>query len=391
MMLARMMLAIGLCFISICFAGMFASAQEPGPTLARPPLQSSQGPAAITAETAAKVLADAYQRTKNATASDEFGDIIETCERALSVDPPEQTRQYARQLAAWAYNRRGELYAQEASKVYNKGAHRRANELDALALDDFQAAIGHDATKWKAIQNRGVSLALHGKLEEAIADFDLVLKLQPEYQNAWFNRAELRFETGEYAVAISDYNQALQRRPDDIAAMLGRGESRLKLGQPQEAKADFELALRYSPTEALALAGRGDAHTALRDWNRAGEDYREAIRFNPRLGRAYRGAAWLLATCPDERYRRADLAVQTAEKAIELGGDSDWTYLDTLAAAQASAGQYDEAAQTIAKAIQIAPENLIETLKSRLDLYAEEQPFRLPAESAQRSEPTFNR
>ena len=389
-MLARMMLAFGLLFVG-CLLNGPVSAQEPGPTLARPRSAAGEEPAAITAESAARVLAAAYQRTKNATAADEFGEIIEVCERALSVDPPEQTRQYARQLAAWAYNRRGELYAQEASKVYNMGSRRRANELDALALDDFQAAIGHDPAKWKAIQNRGVSLALHGKLEEAIADFDQVIKLQPDYQNAWFNRAELRFETGKYFEAVGDYNQALQRKPDDVGAMLGRGEARLKLGQPQEARNDFELALRYSPTEALALAGRGDAFVVLRDWNRAGEDYREAMRFNPRLGRAYRGAAWLLATCPDERFRRADLAIQSAEKAIELSGDSDWTYLDTLAAAQASAAQYNEATQTIAKAIQIAPENLIDTLKSRLALYADGQPYRLSSESAQRPEATFNR
>ncbi len=83
-----------------------------------------------------------------------------------------------------------------------------------------------------------------------------------------------------------------------------------------------------------------------------------------------------MATCPDARYRAPELAVQAAKKAIQLDGSSDYAYLDTLAAAQAALGQFAEARETLARAIQAAPDKEVEDLKRRLALYEKEQPYR---------------
>jgi tetratricopeptide (TPR) repeat protein len=115
------------------------------------------------------------------------------------------------------------------------------------------------------------------------------------------------------------------------------------------------------------------------------------MKTDPELGSAYRGAAWLLSSCPDDRYRNADLAVQLAEKAIDLDGASDWTYLDALAAAQANAGRFDEAKDSAIRAIESAPAEALDELKSRLALYAKRQPFRLPAQASQRPTVTTRR
>ena len=148
-----------------------------------------------------------------------------------------------------------------------------------------------------------------------------------------------------------------------------------------EALADFNAALRYQPTNAVAYAGRGDVYALQGQWNQAGEEYRQAIRHDANLGRAYRGAAWIMATCPVEQFRSSELALQSATKAIELDGNGDWTYLDVLAAAQANAGKFAEAQTTIEKAMQIAPDDVLPTLQSRLALYRNRQPYR-------QSEPT---
>ena len=154
----------------------------------------------------------------------------------------------------------------------------------------------------------------------------------------------------------------------------------LKSAKLAEAQADFDLALRYSPTSAVAFAGRGDVHTAAGRWNQAGEDYRQAIKLDAKLGRAYRGVAWLMATCPEDQFRDRDLALQSAEKAIALDGESDWTYLDVLAAGQANAGRYGEAQATLEKAVQIAPDDIAQALQLRLGLYRDRQPYRQNAQ-----------
>ena len=348
---------------------------QDGPT----PAKNRSGPPRaekIDAVTAAKILTATYERTKDATTADDFGRVIEVCERALAAQPPDKIRKYAQQLAAWAYNRRGEVFAEQAAQVFNQGNQRQANELDALALDDFRSAVAHDGAKWKAIHNRGVSLALHGKIDEALADFDAVLELNPEFLNSRFNRAEIRAQQRKWQPAIDDYTLVLKQKADDVGALLGRGNALLKSGKLDEALADFELALRHAPSNAVAFAGRGDVHAAAGRWNEAGEDYRQAIKIDAKLGRAYRGVAWLLATCPEDQFRDRELALQSAEKAIALDGQSDWTYLDVLAAAQANAGRYGEAQPTVDKALQIAPEEVVPALEGRQALYRDRQPYR---------------
>jgi tetratricopeptide (TPR) repeat protein len=364
-------------FLALCllFATASAAGQESAPTPAKARPAGTQGEK-IDAASAAKILTETYERTKDAATTDDFGQVIEVCERALAAEPPEKIRKYAQQLAAWAYNRRGEVYADQAAQLFNQGEQRQANELDALALEDFRSAVGHDATKWKAIHNRGVSLALHGKVKEALADFDQVLKLNPQFVNSRFNRAEIRAQQGKWQSAIDDYTEVLKVKSDDLGALLGRGNALLKAGKLTEAQADFEMALQYSPASAAAYAGRGDAHCIAGRWNQAGEDYRQAIKLDAKLGRAYRGVAWLLATCPEEQFRDRELALQSAEKAIALDGDGDWTYLDVLAAAQANAGRYGEAQAALEKAIRIAPDSVVESLQARLALYSDRQPYR---------------
>ena len=72
------------------------------------------------------------------------------------------------------------------------------------------------------------------------------------------------------------------------------------------------------------------------------------------MARAYQNVAWLMATCPEERFRNPTLAVRAAKKALELDGA---TYLgwDTYAAALASVGQYAQATAAQRKAVSSAP------------------------------------
>lgn len=332
--------------------------------------------------TARQVLEAAFAKTAAAQTVDDFSEIIEQCERVLGVKLSAENSAYAHELAAWGYNRRGETYASQAAALAEKGEERKANELDEVALTDFEAALTHDPKKWKAVQNRGVSLALSGRTDEAVADFTRVIELNPKYDNAWFNRAELHSKQGKFAEAADDYDQFLQLKPEDVAALLGRGNAWLRLQKFRSALNDFNSALQLEPENAQALVGRGDVRTDIGLWEEAAEDYRQAIKQSPKLGRAYRGAAWLMATCPEERFRNAELAVASARQALALDGNGDYAYLDTLAAAMASAGEFDDAKETQEKAIQIAPDAKANELRARLTLYKSSQPYRTTSRTA---------
>jgi tetratricopeptide (TPR) repeat protein len=145
------------------------------------------------------------------------------------------------------------------------------------------------------------------------------------------------------------------------------------------------------PENAEALVSRAEIYLASRDWGRAATDYRDAIQLDDRLGRAYQGAAWIMATCPDERYRNAELALSAAQRALEIDGDRDPRYIETLAAAYANSGQYDSAAAILQGHLEKMPQQYLAGAQARIQLYKSQRPYRSgpvaqqPAQSQQQT------
>ena len=330
---------------------------------------------------AMQMIQDAYRKTQQADSVAEFEEIIRLADRASTANLPEAHAEYVSNLLGWAFNRRGEAFVEQAAAAAERGDRRQAAELDERALDDFETAIEHDPDRWKAIHNRGVSYAVAGRYDEAVEDFTRVTELQEDYANAWFNRAEIRYELKQYEAALQDYNQAIRLDPSNAATYTSRGHTYFQLGQFNEAISDYNQAVRIEPNNASAIVDRGDAYRSLGDWQQAAQDYRRAINLDNQHSRAYQSAAWLMATAPDPRYRNPSLAVQSAERAVELQEEPDFRYLDTLAAAYANAGQFERALETLAEALQAAPENEQEALQRRQQLYQRQQPYRQGAEN----------
>ena len=311
------------------------------------------------------LIDQAYAMTKTAKSVDQLTDIIDLLKRAMKASPSEDRAQYGRTLLAWAHNRRGERYA--------------AEKRDDEALDEFATAISLDPKQWRAAHNRGVSYAMMGKYEEALEDFNRAIGLNRNYANTWYNRGELRYEKGDYEGAADDYTQAIRLAPQDPAAYNSRGHAFYRLNRIPEAMRDYDRAVQLNPENGAILTNRGDAHAHQGNYAAAARDFREAIRVSPQLGRAYQSAAWLMATSPDPRFRNAQLGLDAAQRAIQLDGEDDFRYLDTLAAAYANAGQYEQAVETQTKAIEVmkdAEERSGEALVERLGLYQASKPFR---------------
>ncbi len=213
-------------------------------------------------------------------------------------------------------------------------------------------------------------------MKGAMTDFDRVTELNPDYANAWFNRGRLKFDQGDFAGAMQDYSRAIQIQPSDSGFYTSRANALYRLGRAREALSDYNRAVQISPSDAMVLVDRGDAYREMGMYEQAAGDYREAIRTNPKLGRAYLGAAWLMATCPNARFRRVEMSVDAAKKAIEIDGDKDYRYLDTLAAAHANAGQFSEARDAVMRAASMAPDRVRDKVEQRLRLYEKSQAYR---------------
>lgn len=122
---------------------------------------------------------------------------------------------------------------------------------------------------------------------------------------------------------------------------------------------------------ALAATGRlADAVAALG----------EAIAVNPLDQGSANNLAWILATASDESIRDGGRAVAIAERVLEGGSGDDPGFLDTLAAAYAEAGRFDDAVRTAGEALRLASgqPRLASEIRVHLEVYRTRRPFRTP-------------
>lgn len=303
---------------------------------------------------------EAFAKSKASSSDGDYTAVIDLCRRAKGIGLSKAYDDYARRLLGWAYNRRGETRAKEGR--------------DKEALADFEAAVEAGGT-WRAIHNRGVSYAALGRVSEAMSDLNRAIEMNAQYPNAYFNRAELKYKQGDYPGAVADYTIALKLGPADSAILNGRGHALYRMERFGEALRDYGEAIKADPENVAAIINRGDTYSDLGQYAEAAKDYRAAVRLAPKMGRAFHSAAWFMATCPDQHYRNDKLAIEAAERAIELDG-ADYRNLSTLAAAQASAGLFKEAKVTQEKAIAKAGKGEIVTAEKMMSLYHRDVAFR---------------
>jgi tetratricopeptide (TPR) repeat protein len=309
----------------------------------------------------------AFELAKTAKSEAECQKIIELCQQGLAANPPDREKQYANNLLSWTYNKRGEARVEAGQ--------------EAEALADFEQSLKLDPNRWSALHNRGVSYGMQGNLDAALADFNRVVQLNPNFPKAFYNRGELRFKQGDPAGAIEDYSRVLRLNPQDAGALTSRGFAHYSRGEYRNALRDYDRALQIDPENAEAYTLRGDAQADQARFAEAVADYQAAVRVNPDYGRAYQSSAWLRATCPQPQFRHPEVALRNARKAIELDGDGDYRYLETLAAAQANAGQYEDAQETQTRAIEEARQadlsrQASSRMQERLELYSSGRPYR---------------
>jgi tetratricopeptide (TPR) repeat protein len=334
------------------------------PTASAPPLKSPDMLPVIVSDyidTTEGWLTKAEAAAQSAVTIEELAVVIANCRQGLQTKPTVDIRRSLSRLAAWAHTRRGELLA-EAGQTQP-------------AFAEFEAALRLDENCVLALHNRAVSFAQQNRGTEALRDFDRVIELNPGLAVAYRNRGELLASLGRLPEAIADYDRALRQLPSDVELYGARAEAWQRLGNYDRALADLNQALRIAPDEAGIFVQRASLAAQQGDFRAAVNDYQRAIDLAPQRTDGYRGLAWLLATCADPRYRDPEQAVEIAKRGLQQSQAADPELLDTLAAAFASAGQFELAAGAAQRAIAAAPPELAPPMQERLALYQQRQPY----------------
>jgi tetratricopeptide (TPR) repeat protein len=193
----------------------------------------------------------------------------------------------------------------------------------------------------------GLAFSQQRRADEAIAQFQKSLEIQPDDAEARYNLGTVLLQQKRLDEAVAQLQKALEIKPDDASAHKNLGVAFFQQGRLDEAVAHFKKSLEIRPDQV-------------------------EIQNN---------LAWLLATYPQPSLRNGSEAVELAQRANQLAGDRNPTLLCTLAAAYAEAGRFTEAVETAQRALQLAGEQynfaLANDIQSQLKLYQAGLPFHL--------------
>jgi tetratricopeptide (TPR) repeat protein len=122
---------------------------------------------------------------------------------------------------------------------------------------------------------------------EAIADFNKVLEIDPNNKIAYFNRARAKSGLGDSKGSIEDNNKVIELDPSYSMAYNNRGWDNFLLKNYIEALKDFNNAIELEPRNAVAYDSRQETKFALNDFAGCMEDCNMAISLNPKLANSY--------------------------------------------------------------------------------------------------------
>ncbi len=164
--------------------------------------------------------------------------------------------------------------------------------------------------------------------------------------------------------------------PQRALGLITTAEKLLEDGKFDEAIAEFDRALKFAPSFAAAYDGRGQAFARKGAYEKAIADYKEASRRDPKFPYPVGHLAWLLATCPDAKFRNGKEAVAEATRACELSKWKNAGFLATLAAAHAEAGHFEEAVKWQTKAVNLSVDAEKPDFEKHLKLFKAGEPLR---------------
>jgi tetratricopeptide (TPR) repeat protein len=305
----------------------------------------------------------------------------------------------------------------------NPGAWLAHNNLGTVLLDQGKTdeAIGHFTESISinpeyeiAYYNLGYSHLKKGDYEKGMVYYRKAIELNPKYTNAYINLGMAYDDLGEHEKAIENYQKAQRLKPESDAVYNCLGYAYLSIGALNEAIIHYKKCLELNPGHweanyklARALSEKGEMKSAI-------HYYTKAIEIDPGKANYYLNLAgaflemgmekeaketlekaltlcpsdpwipnklsWMQATGKNVEIRDGGEAVRLAEIACRLSQNKEPTILDTLAAAYAEAGRFEEALQTATKALSLArqlkQEDLAREIEARIELFKTGKPFR---------------
>lgn len=298
---------------------------------------------------------DVLRESQEAFEKRDFDRAAKLLTEAIESNPKLTPAYVLRGLANAARNRMDEAFADygraielapddERPRLLRAALHQSRKEYDK-AIEDLDFAVKKNPKNAELLATRGICYAQKGDDDKALENFDAAVKADPKNAQGWQLRGSAYAERGEKDKALADFKEAIDVDPNNPATYLYRAHLYLVESEPENALMDLEEVMRRAP-----------------DFPGAANDY-----------------AWTLATNPKDSVRNGRKAVEYAKKACHETDYKHAPTVDTLAAAYAEAGEWDQAEKWQSEAVELAGKthpDEVEGMKERLELFKSKKPFR---------------
>jgi tetratricopeptide (TPR) repeat protein len=216
------------------------------------------------------------------------------------------------------------------------------------ALADYAIVIELDPNHAEHYLERGNILRRLGRTAEAAADYERAIALSPPFPEIYYNRGDLRLSEGDSGGALADFSYALELDPELTDAYVNRASIWLDEGDTAAALRDARAGLALEPGNAYLETVVGQVHSAAGDQAAAVAAYDRAITADPALQAAWGGRAAALFESGDPAG-----AIASLDRALDLGDDAALRF--NRAVALEAAGRWADAAGDLRRAADLDP------------------------------------
>ncbi|OYP36860.1 tetratricopeptide repeat protein [Rhodopirellula sp. MGV] len=335
---------------------------------------------------------------------------IEDMERVMAEDPNNRLVEPVVQKLA-ELNRLDDalnLLTQALEAKPSEGLYRMRAILYRMQMKEDEALA--DLNKALAIQPRDpisllqrAEIAINNNnLQGAKDDLRAAERIDPRValiEQAIAVRCMIAMEEGRMSDAISELKKLIESNPDNLAWQLQLAGLYISDDRPRQAVDLMTAILDRDPKNVGALRTRADAYLNIGEHVKAIEDYDSAIAAigdddaNTQLSSILNNLAWVLATSPEAKIRDGEKAVRLADRAVRLTEEKKPHILSTLAAAYAETGNFEKAIEWSTKAVDTGKEqehDQVDQLQEELDQYKAGKPWREKQEVEENATPILS-
>ncbi|WP_327226071.1 tetratricopeptide repeat protein [Streptomyces platensis] len=231
-----------------------------------------------------------------------------------------------------------------------RGREHRKAEAWQQAFADFDRCLELDPRNASALLGRGLTHRYMRCFERAAEDYTRALEITPDSLEAASQLGEAYRLLGRYEQAITEFDRALARQPRHAFSIGSRAVCLRRLGRHEEALAGLERAIEINANYAWAMAERGATYRDTGQHDLALAEFDRALAVNPTYVWAHARRGITLRVMG-----RHDEALDALGRAAELRPNDPWVWAERCHTCLES-GRHEQAIPEADRALAVDPD-----------------------------------